>query len=81
MVTTVAHLRAMSDEEVIREHDAQDNRGVDSSFYLDELRRREAQRAENASYVLARRVYVLTWVNGIGAAVAAVAAVLALFLR
>jgi hypothetical protein len=41
MVTTVANLRAMSDEEVIREHDAQgNNKGVSSSFYLDELRRR-----------------------------------------
>jgi hypothetical protein len=54
MVTTVANVRAMSDEEVIREHDAQgNNKGVSSSFYLDELRRREAERAEAASYALA----------------------------
>jgi hypothetical protein len=51
------------------------------TFYLDELRRREAARAEAASYMLAKRVYVLTWVNGIFAALAAGAAVLALFMR
>ena len=77
----IADLRAMSEAELIAAHDAKSNVAEGSSFYLDELRRREAQRAENASYALARRVYVLTWVNGIGAAVAAVAAVLALFLR
>lgn len=80
-MTTVANLRAMSDEEVIAAHDAKWNVSEGGTFYLDELRRRDAQRAELASYVLARRVYVLTWVNGVGAAVAAAAAVLALFLR
>lgn len=88
MVTTVAHLRAMSDDEVIREHDAQDNRGVSSTFYLDELRRREAVRAEAASYNLAaeshnlaRRAYWLALASFIVAGVAAAAAVAAIILR
>jgi hypothetical protein len=88
MVTTVANLRAMSDEEVIREHDAQDNRGVDSSFYLDELRRREAVRAEAASYALAteshnlaRRTYWLAVASFVIAGVAAAAAVAAIIVR
>jgi hypothetical protein len=71
----------MTNEQVIAAHDALGGRDVSSSFYLDELRRRDAERAETASYTLSRRVYVLTWVNGVFAAVAAGAAVLALFLR
>jgi hypothetical protein len=59
--------------------------GISSSFYLDELRRRDAERAEAASYKLAteshnlaQRVYWLTIVNGVFAAVAAIAAVIAI---
>lgn len=89
MVTTVANLRAMSDEEVIREHDAQgNNKGVSSSFYLDELRRREAERAEAASYALAaeshnlaRRAYWLAVASFVVAGVAAAAAVAAIIVR
>jgi len=69
----------MSDEDIIRAHDDTTfNMGTSSSFFLDELRRRDAQRAEAASYALARRVYLLAWVNGVFAAVAAVAAIIAL---
>ena len=69
----------MSDEEVIRAHDESTwNMGTSSSFYLDELRRRDAVRAEAASYTLARRAYVLAWVNGVFACVAPTAAVIAL---
>jgi hypothetical protein len=50
MAPKVADLRGMSDEEVIRWHDDLSNQGTSSSFYLDELRRREAERAEAAAY-------------------------------
>jgi hypothetical protein len=45
MAPKVADLRGMSDEEVIRWHDDLSNQGTSSSCYLDELRRREAERA------------------------------------
>jgi hypothetical protein len=86
MAWTVAALREATDNELIAAHD-QDTRnmGVTASYYLDELRRRDARRAELAtqrfelaSYTLARRAYVLAWVTGVFAAVAAVAAVIAL---
>ena len=49
----------MSEEQVIAAHDEFDNRGVSSSFYFDELRRREAVRAEAAAYELARSSHEL----------------------
>ena len=59
-----------------------------SAFYLDELRRRKAKRAEDASYELAtqsqnlaKSVYWLTIVNAVFAGLAAVVAIVALFLR
>jgi hypothetical protein len=88
MVTTVANLRAMSDEQVIAAHDALGGRDVSSSFYLDELRRREAARAETASYTLAaeshnlaRRTYWLALASFVVAGVAAAAAVAAIIVR
>lgn len=69
----------MSDEDIVRTHDdTTSNMGTSSGFFLDELRRRDAQRAEAASYALARRVYLLAWVNGVFAAVAAIVAIIAL---
>jgi hypothetical protein len=79
MAPTVAQLRAMSEDDIVRAHDETTSRmATSSSFYLDELRRRDAQRVEAASYTLARRAYLLAWVNGVNAAVAAAAAVIAL---
>jgi hypothetical protein len=43
----------MSEPELIAAHDAKWNAAEGSTFYLDELRRREARRAEDASYELA----------------------------
>jgi hypothetical protein len=61
MAPKIAELREMSDDDVIRTHDSEvaGNRGVDSSFYLDEQRRRQAQRAEEAAYELARSSHEL----------------------
>jgi hypothetical protein len=84
---TVATLRAMTDEEIIRVHDeTMQNTGVNSSFYLDELRRRDAVRAEAASqelatqsHNLAKRTYLLAMASFVVAAVAAAAAVAAIW--
>lgn len=51
----------MSEDDVIRAHNSEigGNRGVNASFYLNELRRREAARAEAAAYELARSSHEL----------------------
>jgi hypothetical protein len=49
----------MSDEEIIEAHDAKWNVSEGGNFYLDELRRREAVRAEAAAYELARSSHEL----------------------
>jgi hypothetical protein len=89
MAPTVQQLRAMTDDEVIKAHDdTTSGMGVSSSFYLDELRRRDAVRAEAASYKLAtesqklaERVMWLTIVNAVFAALAVAVAIVALFVR
>lgn len=76
----------MTEEELIKAHDdINSNRTLPSSYFLDELRRREAKRAEDASYKLAtesnnlaRRVLWLTVANTVFAAAAAVVAIMAL---
>jgi hypothetical protein len=83
MAPKVADLRMMSDDEIIRAHDdTTSTMGTGSTFFLDELRRRDAVRAEEASYTLAaeshalaRRVYWLTVASFVVATVAAIAAV------
>lgn len=55
MTITVAELRGMSEDEVIKAHDGH-ARGPDinAAYFLDELRRRAAERAERAAYELAK---------------------------
>jgi hypothetical protein len=73
----------MSDDDVIREHDTQtQGMATSSSFYLDELRRRDAAKAEAASYKLAvesqnlaTRAYRFTVANFVLAGVAVAVAV------
>ena len=89
MASGIEQLRAMTEEELIRAHDdTNQNRAVSSSYYLDELRRREAQRAEAASYNLAteshnlaKSVFRLTVFNTVFAGFAAIVAIVALFVR
>jgi len=79
----------MTEDELIEAHDKETfNRALPATYYLDELRRREAERAEAASYklaaeshALAKAVYRLTIVNTVFAGLAAVVAIAALFLR
>ena len=59
MPPKVAYVRGLSDEEVVAKHDEKWNVSEGGSFWLDELRRREAERAEAAAYELARSSHEL----------------------
>jgi hypothetical protein len=74
----------MTDEEIVKAHDdVNSGRALPSTYFIDELRRREAERAEAASYKLAtesqnlaKRMYSLALANMV-VAVVAVAVVVA----
>jgi len=92
MVVKFADLRDMSDEQLIAEHDKKWNSAEGANFYLDELRRRQAVRAEDAAYELARsshelatraqelasRTYWLAIATALFAALSTVAAIIGL---
>jgi hypothetical protein len=88
MIRSIKALRAMTDENLIAEHDKHAERTVDStSYYVEELDRRSRERATEASQRLAdegvklsRRTYVLTWVSTFTSLLALLVAVLALYL-
>ncbi|OBH20795.1 hypothetical protein [Mycolicibacter sinensis] len=81
MVRKIADLRATTDEQLIREHDKRaENTVVGTGYYMDELNRRDAVRAQEASYNLARRAFWLTVANSVLATVSAVVAVAAIIL-
>ena len=79
----------MTEAALIKAHDETTfNRAVPATYYLDELRRREAEHAEAAAYKLAsashdlaKSVYRLTIINTALAGLAAVVAIAALLLR
>jgi hypothetical protein len=76
----ISDLRKASDDDLIREHDKlARHTHVGTAYYLDELDRRERNRAMKVTEDLARGAYRLTWSNTVLAAVAAVAAIIALF--
>ena len=80
MSYSIEALRALSDEQLIREHDELavfTSVGVD--FYMEELDRRSRERSTEASNRLARQGYRLTVVATILAVVAVAVAVIALF--
>ncbi|MEH0928705.1 hypothetical protein [Micromonospora sp. CPCC 205558] len=80
MVRGIEDLRATPDDVLIAEHDRHaQNTHVGTSYYMDELERRERRRAIEASDRLARRAYRLAWSNSVLALVAAIAAIIALF--
>ncbi|UQU64881.1 hypothetical protein COUCH_00490 [Couchioplanes caeruleus] len=80
MVRKIADLRAATDDELIAEHDEKaGNTHVGTAYFMEELDRRERNRAMAATEALARGAYRLTWTNTVLAAVAAVAAIIALF--
>ncbi|UQU64905.1 hypothetical protein COUCH_00625 [Couchioplanes caeruleus] len=79
MVRKISDLRAASDEELIAEHDGHAvSTHVGTAYYMEELDRRDRNRAMAATEALARGAYRLTWANTVLAAVAAVAAIIAL---
>ncbi len=72
MAHSIKELRRLSDDELIRQHDeAAKSTVVGTGYYLDEIRRRDADRRE-------RRMLLLTLANVVIATVAAIAAVVVL---
>jgi CHASE3 domain sensor protein len=81
MSFSIAQLRAMSDAELIATHDAlARNTSVGINYYLDEIERRERERAAKESQKLARAAFVVSIVGTILSVIATVAAVVALFI-
>jgi hypothetical protein len=79
MSFNIKDLRSISDEELIRLHDALAvNTSVGVDYYLEELQRREQRRANEISERLSRRVVVLTLVNTAAVILALGVSVLAL---
>ena len=75
-----AALKATSDEQLMDYHDQlAENTSVGINYYLDEIRRREFQRAAETSAELARRAYWLTVASTGLAVVSVIVAVIALF--
>lgn len=82
MSYSIAKLRALTDEELIAQHDRQaQNTSVGVNYYLDELDRRSRERAVQASDRLARRSFMLGVASTVLSVAATVAAVVALFVR
>jgi hypothetical protein len=87
MSRSISALRAMTDDQLIEEHDGHAvNTIVGTDYYVEELERRSRERATEASQRLAdegvklsRRTYVLTWVSAGTSLLALGVAVLALF--
>jgi len=88
MSRSIKSLRAMTDEQLIAEHDEQAKRTVvGTDDYVEELDRRSREAATKASQHLAdegvklsRRTYLLTWVSTFTSLLALLVAVLALYL-
>ena len=79
MSYSLAQMREMSDEQLIREHDQHAaHTVVGTQYYLDELRHRDLERMSSASERLSRQAVLLTLVNTILAVIATVAAIIAL---
>lgn len=78
MVRKIEELRATPDELLIDEHDRQAvHASVGTSYYMDELQRRQVERSMQASHRLAFIGLVLSVVNAIVAVVAVVIALAA----
>jgi cell division septal protein FtsQ len=71
----------MTEAELIKAHDDLNpwNKSEPASYYVDELRRREAARAEEASYALARRTLWFTIATAILALGSLAVAVVAIY--
>jgi hypothetical protein len=73
-------LEQMTDDQVRELYDrTAETTVVGLSFYLDELRRRDTERAIRASNDLARKAFWLGVVNGVFALVACITAIIAVF--
>ncbi|MCC2030910.1 hypothetical protein [Microbacterium allomyrinae] len=89
MAETFAQMRAMTDEELVKQHDeSARNTTVGLAHYEDELRHRDLTRSAAAStrlaeesHRLARQSHKLTIANTVLSVVAVIVAIVALFVR
>lgn len=66
MSETIADLRAMSDDQLIDNHDRHaSGTVVGTRHYLDELRHRDAARSEQRMIALTAQIRTLTWIIAI----------------
>lgn len=80
MARSIAALRQVTDDELIREHDADAvHTVVGTDYYMQELFRRSAERAGERSQCLAERIYRLSIVTTIVSVLALIVAVVAIF--
>ena len=89
MSRTINDLSKLSDEDLIREHDAKaEHTSVGTQYYVDELYRRSQHRSEELSrnlaiksQKLATRTYIQSWISAGASLIAVVISVIALFIR
>jgi hypothetical protein len=61
MAETIAELRELSDDEIIRRHDQKaSNTGVGTHHYLAELARRDQDRASDVMLAYTRQIKIMT---------------------
>jgi hypothetical protein len=81
MIPKLGELQALTDEEIAEKYDSAAERTVvGTDFYLDELNRREFRRASEAALAEARAARKLAQVNALVAFIAAVSAVIVIFI-
>jgi hypothetical protein len=81
MVRSIEGLKAATDEQLIAEHDAMAKTTfIGTNYYMDELRSRDADRAQAANLELSRSAYRLAVVNGWLAGVSAVTSIAAIII-
>jgi lipopolysaccharide/colanic/teichoic acid biosynthesis glycosyltransferase len=80
MALLVADLQTISDEQLVEFHDQMAvNTYVGVQYYLDEIRRRQAEKAEQAALELARRAYWMTVASTVLVVASVITAIVALF--
>lgn len=81
MSMSIADLQAISDEQLIEFHDQiAVNTYVGVQYYLDEIRRRQSDKAEQVALELARRAYWMTVASTVLAVLSVIIAVVALMM-
>ncbi|WP_282006871.1 hypothetical protein [Propioniciclava sinopodophylli] len=77
---SIAELRRATDDELIREHDADAvHTVVGTDYYMQELFRRSSERASERAQQLSERIYQLSIVTTVVSVLALIVAVAAIF--